>query len=668
MKIIELIQIDFSEGLTLAIMHSLWQSLIIMFIITGISKLRIFKFSENKYLIHVLALFVIFVLFLINIIISISNPDALSEFGISGTEFVLANFNQYITENSSLRITIHEIIAISWVVGVILFFSKFLIGNLYLMRVRMNGLVMEDKFTHLIHHLSLKLGITEKVRLLLSKRISIPLIIGFLKPTILMPASYFMHLTPVQLESIIIHELVHIRRQDYLVNQLQSLIECIMFFNPFVWILSRQIRKYREFYCDDMVLSQVEDKKDYLKALYEVAKLSGMTDHTSVALFNNKSELIMRVKRMLNQKTEKQTYKPFLSLFIIFAISIGMTAFKSANTVGYDLDFKQKVEEFVNKTVELPFPETNEKEDNDEVSMEDIFEKNRTEINKAQNLRPNKLLRKIPLLEKSNSIVRSPLDQAFEIQELKKDTVPNEKKIRELEKQLEEKSKEMEELGAKFEQEISHNMALEMEKIEKLSRQLEEQYEAKSEEWSKNNEQVELQQKMEELVLQLEDQIEKQMPKIEDLNSEEIQAFEETIEKLAQEMEEYVDKDGKVTDEEKMAVLNNQIKKESKAFREAMSTYQARHKEMLENDEIQKLQNEIQTLAQEFSNRNFNMNHEMGSITKELQAEIQALQEQMQSNLLPLKEGLQQEMHEKAMELDKIAKELEKERRKRKEE
>ena len=339
MKIFELIQFDFSYALSLAIIRSLWQSLFVMFAITGINRLDYFKSSNRKYTLHVAGLLTLFVLFLINIIITITSPSSLESLGISA-DIVMANINDYIVESYGNSFSVHEMIAATWVFGVLIFFFKFSIGNLYLRTIKNNGLMIQNQYSSIVHNLSEKLNINQNVRLIKSNMISIPLIVGYVRPIIVFPVSYFTKLTPAQLESIIIHELVHIKRNDYLINQIQSIIECIMFFNPFAWVLSKQIRKYREYYCDDTVQANIEDKKIYLNALYKVAKFSGMAERTSVALFNNKSELVMRVKRMLNQNTEDNTYKPFFSLIIFALMFFGMTAFSSDDISGFETDLK----------------------------------------------------------------------------------------------------------------------------------------------------------------------------------------------------------------------------------------------------------------------------------------------------------------------------------------
>ena len=81
------------------------------------------------------------------------------------------------------------------------------------------------------------------------------MVVGWLRPVILLPASALTGLAPSQLEAVIAHELAHIRRHDYLVNLFQTTVETLLFYHPASWWISRQIRAEREHCCDDVAVS-----------------------------------------------------------------------------------------------------------------------------------------------------------------------------------------------------------------------------------------------------------------------------------------------------------------------------------------------------------------------------------------------------------------------------
>lgn len=115
------------------------------------------------------------------------------------------------------------------------------------------------------------LGIKKQVKIYLSHLVGAPVTFGFLKPVVLLPVSIVTHLSPLQLEAVILHELAHIKRNDYLVNWVNQLVKAVLYFNPFVHGLVRLQRSEREKNADNWVLQFQYDPKLYATALYEIA-------------------------------------------------------------------------------------------------------------------------------------------------------------------------------------------------------------------------------------------------------------------------------------------------------------------------------------------------------------------------------------------------------------
>ena len=100
---------------------------------------------------------------------------------------------------------------------------------------------------------------------------------------VLLPLCVVTGLPAVQLELILAHELAHIRRHDYLVNLLQTLVETLFFYHPAVWWLSRQIRNERENCCDDVAMATVGSRADYGRALLAIEELRATSTALSLA-------------------------------------------------------------------------------------------------------------------------------------------------------------------------------------------------------------------------------------------------------------------------------------------------------------------------------------------------------------------------------------------------
>ncbi|MBV9986198.1 MAG: M48 family metalloprotease [Chitinophagaceae bacterium] len=161
-----------------------------------------------------------------------------------------------------------------------------------------------------------QLGIRKEIRIFLSETISTPLTIGFWKPVILVPVASINHLTTEQLEAVLLHELAHIKRYDYLVNIILSAVEIALFFNPFTQLLSKSIRKERENSCDDWVLQFRYQASDYAAALLRIASLQA-TPSFAMAAGSRKNELLVRVKRMIGEKENRFNYRRQLLAFML---------------------------------------------------------------------------------------------------------------------------------------------------------------------------------------------------------------------------------------------------------------------------------------------------------------------------------------------------------------
>lgn len=198
-----------------------------------------------------------------------------------------------------------DVIFIAWLLFFVLKSLKMVGGLLYIQRIR-NYKTQEvaEEFKHKIELFSRQIGIGRAVRLVQSELVKVPVAVGWLKPMILLPVGIIFQLSIEQLESILWHELAHIRRRDYLVNMLQGLVETVFFFNPGLLWLSALIRAEREACCDDMVLSRMDRKANYLEALLAF----GFEDNSKASLamgIGSGNQLRDRVKRMVSQENKR---------------------------------------------------------------------------------------------------------------------------------------------------------------------------------------------------------------------------------------------------------------------------------------------------------------------------------------------------------------------------
>jgi beta-lactamase regulating signal transducer with metallopeptidase domain len=153
-----------------------------------------------------------------------------------------------------------------------------------------------------IQQLANSLAIKQTISLLESGLTKVPMVIGNLKPVILMPIGLLTALTTAEVEAILVHELAHIKRRDYLVNLLQSLMEIVFFFNPAVLWVSQLIKAERENCCDDLALAQSSNKVNYIRALVSCEEYQQSVPAYAMAFPGGKSSLFDRVKRIAGNR------------------------------------------------------------------------------------------------------------------------------------------------------------------------------------------------------------------------------------------------------------------------------------------------------------------------------------------------------------------------------
>ena len=260
-----------------------------------------------------------------------------------------------------------------WILG-ITFSALRLTGGiwqLHIYKTRENSEPSEDwqiKFADLCERLKIK----QTVNLLESKIIKTPMVIGWLKPVILVPTSVFLCMSAKELELIIAHELVHIRRYDYLFNFAQSFIEILFFYHPAVWWISAQIRHERECACDDAVVKTLENSQIvYANALanLEEFRLAAKQTASPVLVAANGGKLMKRIQRIINNKNAKTSvlqnslWSASLTCALILALMLGIfsateQSFVNAQSKSNDVKGRKMAVGFVS----IP-PNFNEKTD-----------------------------------------------------------------------------------------------------------------------------------------------------------------------------------------------------------------------------------------------------------------------------------------------------------------
>ena len=175
-------------------------------------------------------------------------------------------------------------LVLSWVLGVAIMAWRALRQWQALERIAHRCAEPSSDLERMLASLAKRFGLARSIRVLVSAQIDTPTLIGWLKPVILLPVAMVTQLTTAQIEAILVHELAHIRRKDYLLNLLITVVELLFFFNPFTRLLVAQLKKEREHCCDDAVLEFRYDPHGYVSALLSLARQQQQTSLAVAAI------------------------------------------------------------------------------------------------------------------------------------------------------------------------------------------------------------------------------------------------------------------------------------------------------------------------------------------------------------------------------------------------
>ena len=187
-----------------------------------------------------------------------------------------------------------------WLTGAVVFWVRLVGGWVVAARMRsMRVRPAPSEWREIFGKLGARIGLCGPVRLLVSSLVQVPTVVGWLRPVVLVPVGALGGLPAEHVEALLLHELAHIRRHDYLVNILQSIAEALLFYHPAVWWVSGDIRAEREACCDDLAVSVSGDALTYAHALTQLELCRPA--HFSAAVAASGGRLADRIARLLGQ-------------------------------------------------------------------------------------------------------------------------------------------------------------------------------------------------------------------------------------------------------------------------------------------------------------------------------------------------------------------------------
>ena len=317
----------FLQALGSAILNSLWQVFIIWLIYETVNaayKTASAKFKNN---LGTLLLFVSFTWFLTNFISKLFYAEKIIPAASAQVDnSVIHAIAPVPLAQTILSYAVNSLPYLSVAYIFLLFFlmAKLLAAYRYVYFIANKRLIAPPLELQIFaDNVSSQMGIMKKIGVWISHSIDVPATIGFIKPVILIPVASMNNLSASQLEAIILHELSHIKRNDYLINIIISVIETILFFNPFVLLLSKSIKRERENCCDDFVLQYRYDPHSYASALLCLEQSRRNNLQLAIGAVSGKKQLLSRIKRITNCHVVSKQFnygQKLLALFLVTGI------------------------------------------------------------------------------------------------------------------------------------------------------------------------------------------------------------------------------------------------------------------------------------------------------------------------------------------------------------
>jgi len=370
-----LLSAEFARAFTLTMFHTLWQGVVLALLASGLMVILRNHRPGIRYAILYIILLLLPVLFAGTFLITYDHSEAAKQVAIFAGGNELHQANPVGEDLSTQSVSISDPLGyaniikflekqaqwvlILWFIGFLIFLLRFTGSVFYINRLKTSNVFPVNKYwDDKLRKLSIKIGLRKNVRLAESALALIPMTVGYLKPVILLPLGTLSGVPPQQIEAILLHELAHILRKDYLLNIIQSVVELLLFYHPLTWWLSGLIRQEREHICDDLAIGVNKDQINYIKALTTMESLNSKSPLLASAITGSKKKLLLRVKRLLMPVTIRKGFSValiscVLLVSLIFTLSLNALSFIPSS---FDLKGRESGERLYNM---LPFNPNN---------------------------------------------------------------------------------------------------------------------------------------------------------------------------------------------------------------------------------------------------------------------------------------------------------------------
>jgi len=313
---------NISQVLGISIIQSLWQGMLVYLILRILFAAAPSLSSVKKYYLAIFAMLAVSALFIYSLVNEAGARNwAVLKPGNLGA--VLPGFNLH--GNGVFSPDYYSRFAVYMPYICAIYFAG-LFGNLLklgwewnkIIRIK-RSVICAEQMQQFINKFSKKLNITRPILLKFSNLIDVPCMTGYFKPLILLPVSLSTHLSACEVESILLHELAHIKRNDYLANLVQQVVSVMLFFNPFSRLINRIISQERENSCDDLVVEKTGKPLIYAQALLKLEAARVRDFQLALAVTGKKFYLLKRIERIMKTQNQIGNMRHFFIAALLLA-------------------------------------------------------------------------------------------------------------------------------------------------------------------------------------------------------------------------------------------------------------------------------------------------------------------------------------------------------------
>jgi TonB family protein len=323
---------DVSEALAWTLVHFLWQGMLVG-LLYGIAR-RLASDVRWQYRFALAALVLLLALPAATFYAEITTPQTTTVAGVEAAASAAPAGNPAIaatgavTAGDAVDPAWTNVLVAFWLIGALLIAAR-LFGDWRLIRTAIReGAQPPEALSALLKEQLRRIGISRPVRMVLTARITTPGVYGLIRPVVLLPVALALGMPRDQLETLLIHELAHIRRADFIGNLLAIAARTLFYFHPIVHWICRDLERSRETLCDDLVVGLDVDRIKYARALSTAEEFRQQVP--APLLTATGGVLTWRVHRILALDTDTRKKGDRAPLFLaIAAIAVSIAGLNS---------------------------------------------------------------------------------------------------------------------------------------------------------------------------------------------------------------------------------------------------------------------------------------------------------------------------------------------------